>query len=104
MLPEHFVVKNLRVWATAAKSAWEFHKATFQKPRGFCPTGYYAMSGVDARIVNDSSTALALTSAPRPCVLLLECQWEGRLGLSATGRVSRQCLHARDQYLVCSIP
>ena len=52
------------MWLTAAKSAWLFYRATFQKPRVFCCTGYYQLSKVSANIKSEGNLSGKLGVSP----------------------------------------
>jgi len=49
------MLEKLTTWITVAKSAWLFYRATFQKPKIYCCTGFYRLSGVYARIQDEDS-------------------------------------------------
>lgn len=44
----------MTIWLTTAKGSYIFRKATFQKPKVYCVTGIYELSGVRA-LMNSSS-------------------------------------------------
>ncbi|KAH7371277.1 hypothetical protein BKA66DRAFT_470048 [Pyrenochaeta sp. MPI-SDFR-AT-0127] len=71
--PDEFFVKilqrpetldKLTTWLTAAKSAWIFYQAAFQKPRVYCCTGFYELSQTTARITNGGKFSAELSVSP----------------------------------------
>lgn len=54
----------LAIWLTATKASYLLRKATFQKPKVYCVTGFYELSGVRARIRSSNSTSLDVCVEP----------------------------------------
>lgn len=80
------VLKKLGVWLTAAKSAYVFYKATFQKPRVFCLTGYYEMSDVKARVQGNTAVASTVTVSSGIVAAASCIPVGGRIGPSSNGQ------------------
>lgn len=55
---------KLTSWLTAAKSAWIFYQATFQKPRVYCCTGFYELRQTTARIIHGGKFSAELSVSP----------------------------------------
>ncbi|KAH7139871.1 hypothetical protein B0J13DRAFT_527533 [Dactylonectria estremocensis] len=56
--------KKLAIWLTTAKGSYVLRKATFQKPKIYCVTGRYELTGVRARISSSSDVALDAVVSP----------------------------------------
>ncbi|KAH7261552.1 hypothetical protein BKA59DRAFT_386255, partial [Fusarium tricinctum] len=50
--------KKLAIWLTTAKGSYLLRKATFQKPKIYCITGHYELTGVRAWIHSSSNIEL----------------------------------------------
>ena len=64
ILQQPETLDKLETWLTAAKSAWIFYRATFQKPRVYCCTGFYELSQTTARIIRGGKLSTELSVSP----------------------------------------
>jgi hypothetical protein len=64
ILQRRETLDKLATWLTAAKSAWIFYRATSQKPRVYCCTGFYELSQTTARIIREGKFSTELSVSP----------------------------------------
>lgn len=78
---------KLASWLTVAKSAWLFYRATFQKPRVYCCTGFYELSQTTARITKGGEIVAELSVSPEVIAIASGgVPIGGRIGPFANGR------------------